>query len=547
MVFILSLFFAALLTTVLIPVCMRAGFKAGMVDIPNARKVHSEAIPRTGGIALVIGTLIPFVATTHMDSTAFGIGLGAVLILILGIFDDLLDLDYRLKLFGQIAVVVLTLSVSGLRFSIVSELWPESGFDASFPTFLLSVVFLLATINAINLADGLDGLAAGICLLIFTSTGFLAYIQNGQGALGLCICMIGASIGFLRFNTHPAIVFMGDTGSQFLGFMVGIAMMLLGHARGGNSSVLALYLIGIPVLDTLLVIIERIIGRRSIFKPDMNHLHHKLLKMGLKHSHAVVLIYATQLGIILVGWRFRSFTSGSLLAAYVCLMSVCIAILLMVKVRPIGSFVGGAITQELVNNRPALRRLRIMVSQVSWFSLIGALSIFYLFSPIWGRPIAKDVGAYSLIFSALVLGFKITRKNVPGVIFRLSAYFVALYYVVLFDLGKNQIAWNPTWVNTCLFFLIGISYFCHLISTNDEIPIVTMDYLLLAVVVFTFFLPPALLQTYHVHTITAKILVTFLGFELVYYKLRTKNYILAAGLLPALGLNFVMAFWPWVL
>lgn len=550
MIFILILCFSTLLTTVLIPVTMKAGHLLGMLDVPGSRRVHSHAVPKTGGIAIAIGTLVPLLVIIKISPYVLGICLGALCILAVGMVDDLFDLDYRLKFIGQIAAAVVFLHVSGMRLAIFEELWPAGSFNSGVPAFLLSVFFIVATINAINLADGLDGLAAGIGLLIFTSTSFLAYTQNDFRTLSICVCMIGASIGFLRFNTYPAVVFMGDTGSQLLGYMVSVSMMLFTQPRLGNSSVLALYFIGIPVLDTAMVMLERLIEHRPVFKPDMNHIHHKLLKLGYRHSYAVVIIYSTQLGMILMGWTMRRFSGLFLLLVYICLMAAFLALLLLARTGHLSGSHGvkaAGCKEENIRSNP--RRSRLLVSKASWACLTGALLVFYFYSPFLGIPVAKDMGLYSLGFALVILLLRVIRKEVPGILLRLSAYFPAVYYIILFDFANNHSGvWHYEELDYyfVIYILLGISYICYLLTTYDEIPVVAMDYLLLAVVILTFFLPVSLLTQYHINTITIKTLIIFLGFELLHYKLGDRCDPLIACLISALCLNFFMAFWPWV-
>jgi UDP-GlcNAc:undecaprenyl-phosphate GlcNAc-1-phosphate transferase len=550
MIFILILSFSALLTTVMVPAAMKAGHLLGAVDVPGSRRVHSGAIPRTGGLAIAVGALVPLVLLAKMEPYIPGICLGAACILAVGLLDDLLDLDFRLKFLGQTGAAVVFLGASGLRLAVPGALWSGAWLPHALASFFLSLSFMVATINAVNLADGLDGLAAGICLLIFTSVSFPAYTQNNSGALAVSVCMIGASIGFLRFNTYPAVVFMGDTGSQLLGYMVGAAMMLFTRPQIGNSSVLVLYFIGIPVLDTAMVILHRLIEHQPLFKPDMNHIHHKLLKLGFRHSHAVVVIYATQLGMILLGWTMRRSSALHLLAAYVVIMSVFLALLLLC---PFGRIAAGNAPETAPagerNVQSTRRQLRLLISRAAWAGMTTALLVFYFYSPLLGRPIDKNMGVYSLGLAGIIFLIKIINKNIPDGIMRIAAYFLAVYYIVLFDIAnKTIILWYYGHrYSMIIYILLGLSYIVYLITTYDDVPIVAMDYLLLAVVVMTFFLPVSLLTIYHVNTITIKVLITFLGFELIRFKLGDRSNYLAAGLISALCLNFIMAFWPWII
>jgi UDP-GlcNAc:undecaprenyl-phosphate GlcNAc-1-phosphate transferase len=552
MIYLLSLYFSVLLTTLLIPPFMKLGARCGMIDVPNARKVHRGIIPRTGGIALVIGTLIPLLFLLKASSLGLGICLGGMCIFIVGVLDDQRDLSYKWKFAGQIVGAFVLLLVSGLRLHSLGEFLPGSELQCGFMALPLSVFFLVATINIINLADGLDGLAGGICMLIFTSTGFLAYLNDDFRTLALCVCMVGAIIGFLRYNTHPAVVFLGDTGSQFLGFMVGVAMLLFTQTREPYMPMLAMFLIGIPVLDTAIVMIERRLEHKPLFKPDKKHLHHKLLGLGLMHHQAVVVIYATQLAMILLGWNLRHFPQPVLLMVYLTLISLFAASVIYYdrKRKNTISYPGLAnvAANESINEKSALVFSRSVISRVAWSFLVTALFAFLLAAPAWARPIAKDIGVYSIIFMILLILLRFFKPDVLVPMVKMAGYFIALYYIPLFELEGDRFLYKPiiTGAYEVIFFIIGVSYVVYLITTLDKAPVVTMDYLLLGVVVLTFFFPNEYLNSLHLHKIAAKVLIVFVSLELVAFKIRGKDHYLLAAMMASLGLSFAMAFWPWV-
>jgi UDP-GlcNAc:undecaprenyl-phosphate GlcNAc-1-phosphate transferase len=167
-------------------------------------------------------------------------------------------------------------------------------------------VFLLGITNAINLADGLDGLAGGTTLLCFCALALLAVAGGDPVTATITVAIIGAILGFLRFNTHPARVFMGDSGSQFLGLGVGVtAIMATQNPQNPVSAALPLLLLGLPVLDTLMVMAQRMLEGRSPFDADRNHIHHKLLALGFEHQEAVVAIYLLQCALFLAAYFLR--------------------------------------------------------------------------------------------------------------------------------------------------------------------------------------------------------------------------------------------------
>ena len=180
----------------------------------------------------------------------------------------------------------------------------------------LTIVLIVGVTNAINLADGLDGLAGGICLLSFCCIGYLAFLGENTVITLISLSLIGAIFGFLRFNTYPASLFMGDTGSQFLGFSLVTVSVALTQETTALSPVLPIIICGLPVLDTTMVIVNRLLGGRSPFMPDKKHFHHRLMNLGFFHSEAVFVIYVIQAFFVVSAFIFRFYSEWLLLIGY---------------------------------------------------------------------------------------------------------------------------------------------------------------------------------------------------------------------------------------
>jgi UDP-GlcNAc:undecaprenyl-phosphate GlcNAc-1-phosphate transferase len=181
----------------------------------------------------------------------------------------------------------------------------------------LTLLAIVGATNAINLSDGLDGLAGGICLLIFAALGYLSYLEASPVIGLIALALAGVLFGFLRFNTHPATIFMGDAGSQFLGFSAATLAISLTQSRPTLSPVLPLILLGFPILDTLTVMVTRIAQKRSPFSADKNHFHHYLLGLGLQHSESVLIIYILQTLLIGAALLLRYYSDWMLLLCYI--------------------------------------------------------------------------------------------------------------------------------------------------------------------------------------------------------------------------------------
>jgi len=314
-----------LISIVLTPVLMRYAKQLHMIDEPGGRKVHEVAIPRCGGIGLAVGTIVAMLLFVPFQTEIIGLISGGTIILLFGLLDDRYELSYKWKFFGQfIAVVAVVLG--GILITHVPFNGLEQG--ALFITLPLTIFFSIGVINAVNLSDGLDGLAAGIMLLSFCTIAFLAIEGDSNVVAIIALAVAGGIVGFLWFNTHPAVVFMGDTGSQFIGYMA--VFLVLHLTQIGNQALnpaLPLLILGLPILDTLTVMISRIKRGQSPFSPDKTHIHHKLLVCGFTHAEAVAAIYVAQ-GVFLASAIYFRYASDLLVIGMYVAISLSILMLL---------------------------------------------------------------------------------------------------------------------------------------------------------------------------------------------------------------------------
>jgi len=323
LVFIVAMFS----TMVLIPPLMRLAGRLNIVDLPDPRKVHSHAIPRIGGIAMIAAAVALILLWAPHTARVLWYVAGVGVIAFFGVWDDRSGLDYRLKFLGQL-LAVLCVVFGGdiyIRFLPFNGLDPVS-YWVSVP---LTVFALLGITNAINLADGLDGLAGGTTFISIAVIGLLAFMAEDSNLLVLCTAVLGGIVGFLRYNTHPAQVFMGDAGSQFLGFSAGVLVLILTQQTNpAISPIIPLLILGLPILDTLLVMGQRLYEGRSPFKPDKNHIHHKLLALGFDQYEAVGIIYAIQ-AVMVTSAVFMRYESDWLNAGW--FVGLCVSILLLFR------------------------------------------------------------------------------------------------------------------------------------------------------------------------------------------------------------------------
>jgi UDP-GlcNAc:undecaprenyl-phosphate GlcNAc-1-phosphate transferase len=298
-VFSLALFVAAALTPFLITLARRRG----LVDRGNARKVHTVPTPRIGGIAIVAGFFAPLLALAFIPGrvqTFFAqnhsiwvlLGCGAA-IAGLGLYDDLRGASAKQKLFVQIVVAIVMVSVGGYR---IEHLQIPFGGKLAVGMLAgpLSVLWIVGIVNAINLIDGLDGLAGGVALIVVVTNLVLGIVHGDVLTVLIMTALAGGVIGFLFYNLNPAQIFMGDTGSLFLGFILAAVSLRTSHKSSTAWALLVpVMALGLPIADTLLAFIRRALRGQSPFQPDREHIHHKLLDIGLTHRQAVLALYGT--------------------------------------------------------------------------------------------------------------------------------------------------------------------------------------------------------------------------------------------------------------
>lgn len=272
------------------PQVMDLAIKVGALDAPDERKVHKGMIPRMGGLAIYAGFVLAVLASMYISREIMGLLVGGTVILIVGIIDDLKPLPAKVKLLGQIAAASVL-----VMFDIRIE-WLTNPFgDMLYVDYLaipLTILWVVSLTNTVNLIDGLDGLAAGVST-IAAVTILLVALQNHFWTVAiLTAALAGSAFGFLQHNFNPAKIFMGDTGSMFLGYMLA-AISILGAVKSAATIALIVPIValGLPILDTAFAIIRRYMSGRPIFKPDKGHLHHRLLEMGLTQKQTVLLMY----------------------------------------------------------------------------------------------------------------------------------------------------------------------------------------------------------------------------------------------------------------
>lgn len=289
---VFSIFLAVLFTLLLTPFVRQLAFKIGAVDAPDPRKVHKVVMPRMGGLAIFLSFWTTVLLTRPEIPGMTGFFVGSLLIVISGIWDDMKGLKPVYKILFQLAAAAVVIA-GGVKVTFVTSLVSEGPFALGIFSLPITLLWIIGMTNAINLVDGLDGLAAGISGIAAVSIGLISWIE-GLASVGILALLLGAStLAFLKYNFNPARIFMGDTGALFLGFALSVlSIMGLTKMATTVSLFLPVVILGVPIMDTLFAIIRRKANKQPIFVADKDHLHHRLLALGLSHKGAVLTVYA---------------------------------------------------------------------------------------------------------------------------------------------------------------------------------------------------------------------------------------------------------------
>ena len=286
------------------PAAIKIAPKIGAMDIPkDERRMHKKPMPRFGGIAIYLGIMAALAVFALKDKGITSVMTGCTLIYMLGLIDDLKDLKPLVKLCGQI-VCATVVYIMGVRIEFLTNYFgPGNMAFGDVACFIITVLWLIAITNAVNLIDGLDGLAAGIAAISALCIGYVAYIHGQYVPTLAMMAIAGAALGFLPYNFNPAKIFMGDSGSELLGFSIA-AVSILGTVKSATIVVVIIpaLVLGLPIFDTVMAIFRRLAKHQSIGTADKEHLHHRIMKAGFGQKRAVMILYCISgiMGIVAV-------------------------------------------------------------------------------------------------------------------------------------------------------------------------------------------------------------------------------------------------------
>ena len=322
---LLAMALAAIISYLATPFVKKLAVRIGAVDVPkDNRRMHSETIPRLGGMAIVTAFLLCTFLFVELDRQMRGVLLGAIIILTVGVLDDCLTLRALPKFIAQIVSACIVYA-SGCEIRYVSNPFAGGFFDLGMFSGFVTVVWIVMMTNAVNFIDGLDGLAVGVSGISTATMLVIAMLLGEEGIAVILAALLGACLGFIPYNFNPAQIFMGDTGSTFLGFVLaGLSIQGLFKMYAVISFLVPFLILGVPVFDITFAVIRRLAKHQNPMTADRGHIHHRLIDMGLSQKQSVAIVYMLTgiLGLAAVLLANSTGVKTFILFAAVCVVAV---------------------------------------------------------------------------------------------------------------------------------------------------------------------------------------------------------------------------------
>jgi UDP-GlcNAc:undecaprenyl-phosphate GlcNAc-1-phosphate transferase len=530
---LLAFVLAMSVTVALIPLLARFAGRLQVLDAPNPRKVHSTPIPRVGGIAMFAGALVPMLYWLRDDPRLPAFVAAALLLVAVGVWDDRRELSHVPKFVGQLAAAVLVMLFGGVL--VHSVMLGERVELSPLVAVPLTLVFLVGVTNAINLADGLDGLAGGTTLLSCCALALLGLTIDERFVATISVIVAGSILGFLRFNTYPARVFMGDGGSQFLGFTGAVlAILVTQSGPAALSTALPLLILGLPIIDTLAVMLQRISEGRSPFAADKNHIHHRLLTLGFEHFEAVFVIYLLQAMLFVAGWYLRYESDITILLTF-AVFALAVLGALHAAARSGWRWRSVQVEPGVADAAAGPARwwmpLRRWLPQVS-LTVAGTMASLFVLRTAWvAAPISSDIGWLAAIFAAALC-----IAAVPPISARMPPWWLhgALYVgaVVVVYLDVNAVQPLPVYIELAgLALLVGSVLLSFRLTQQRRFRLTPLDFLVVFIALALPNLPGSAATPRDLGFAAIKLIVLFYGIELLLtHSPRSKFLLQVAGI-----------------
>ncbi len=515
--FVLGLF----TSLVQIPSISRLAVSIGILDEVDERKIHTGSIPRLGGIALFFSVLLATLLFGSMERDLRAYLAGGIIIFLTGLSDDLQALSPRQKFFGELVAATVAIVLGGQSLHSLGNLLGFGELSLGIFSLPFTVIALVGVINAVNLIDGLDGLAGGVTAIAAFGFLVLAGLYGNYNLMYITAALFGATLGFLKFNTHPAKIFMGDSGSLFLGYTLGFcAINLAVEGVGTVSPVIPLLVLALPIVDTIVVMAGR--GRRGVrfFAPDTSHLHHRLLTLGISHRMVVAVLYVISYGFALAAIIFRMASDYLLfygLLAILALGYVSLRILESIHAKR-GAL--GILSLKLPHlklyHNPGLRKIHTWLLRSAKYLLV-AVFILTTFIP----PVLKGEIGIIALFLLLFLGVMLRiRDDLYNRLPHFAIYFNGAFVIYLMQNYTSHVKLLGAPLLTVSDLVFGLLLLVVLllaaIRANPSAVISTpLEYLIIFLVISVPLLPEPFRQQHDLLMVAGKSMILFVALKLV--------------------------------
>jgi len=471
---------AVAVSMLVIPLVRRLAPRLGLLDMPDPRKVHAVPIPRVGGWGITLGTLLPLILVLKLDPVVQSFLIGCAVLFAFGIWDDARSIGHWPKFVGQLAAVAVVVYYGDLWVSHVPFIDGTLPADIGKP---FTMFALIGVINAINHSDGLDGLAGGESVLSLTALAILGYMSGSALVMSISLATIGGIFGFLRYNSHPAYVFMGDCGSQVLGFTLGFLVVYLTQvANTAVSAALPLLILGLPLADILSVLYQRIRSGMNWFKATRNHVHHRLLQLGFDHSESVVIIYLVQATFVVSAVLARYESDGTVTLVYLAGITALFAALAAAERRQWRLPRGGAqfrVTRAI----DVLKQSKVIVK--GSLLVISVLTpTVMLISALLVTRVPSDFAAAAAVLAILPATQLLWPQPMRPVLLRLAIYATAIFPAYLLISRPDVIPHSAQFLITAVIVVLALAIVVYVrFSAEQRFGTTPTDYLIVCGVV----------------------------------------------------------------
>lgn len=517
--YLLTFITAMVVSMTVVPIMARLAPKLGMIDKPDPRKVHTVPIPRAGGVGIVVGSLLPILLWSQMESWLLMYVCGAMVLLAFGVWDDMRELGHYAKFLGQIIAAVAVVYFGDIYITQLPFLTLEGEQETIGKLF--TVFAIVGMINALNTSDGLDGLAGGMSLLSLSCIAYLAFMADSYPIMLVAIAVLGGVFGFLRYNTHPARVFMGDGGSQFLGFTLGVlAVALTQRANTALSPALSLLFLGLPIVDLVAVIVQRVHRGTKWYRAHKDHIHHRLLQLRFHHYEAVVIIYSIQLFFI-VSAIFLGYESDILILSIYAGTCSLLFLFLALAERNKWCAHHRYDKSHFADWVQTIKQHRLITNGTS--SVVSSVvPLMFLATGVLASQVPRDFG-FGAGALAVILVLMLIFGTKESIVLRAISYVTAAFIVYLeskYISGQSEIL---NGVSMGFYGLLVVSTWLAVrYATDTEFRISPMDFLVIFVVLTVGIIFRGHLRQELLGMMAIKLVILFYSCELVFSRLKRK-------------------------